>query len=88
MTGTRSKGALALALMLAAFLLADLYKAEFGPPQNAPIPVTTPTDVSQPTFTETQLGVTTPAATQTPGYGDQTPASGEPAGYPPAPTVP
>jgi hypothetical protein len=91
MTGTRSKGAIALALLLAAFLLADLYKAEFGAPQNEPIPVTTPTETTlQPTFTQTQIGVTvtTPADAQAPAYGYQPPATGVPTGYPSSPAVP
>jgi hypothetical protein len=47
MNGSRRKGTWAIAVILCAFLLVDLYKAEFGPPQGGAPPVTTPLDVTQ-----------------------------------------
>lgn len=65
MSGSRSKGALALGVVLAALLLIDLYKAEFGTPQHQPLPVTT-VGVSPQAPASTSFTRTTPAQ-QLPG---------------------
>lgn len=66
-----------MGLILVALLLADLYRAEFGTPEDQPTPITTTVGLTPPAvFTQTQVGVMPP------------PSLGQPTGYQPVQTGP